>query len=293
MQDLCEWAKRDGSIHAAALPIFRDGIENESEVLPATAAARGIGLIAGPAEGRLAVLKLANHPRATLAGQAVLLMKDPSYVPDLLDLLQRRSELEIQSAVVYMLGRSKNPVAFSPIVQRLAIPELRVRAIEALSELGDARAIPHLEGVLDDRTDAWEPDGHVATLRVCGVAETAIQRLRPKPIQVARAPAAPLAERARNFMPYIPLAAATAGVPWVLMILAFEVLRPKATGGDDHTVVRILDFVAIIPAALGLLAAAVALRQHWRLSPLELICLVVGCLGCTVYLATFGREFLN
>jgi hypothetical protein len=40
MQDLCDWAKKDPAIHAAALPIFWAGLENESEGFPATEALR-------------------------------------------------------------------------------------------------------------------------------------------------------------------------------------------------------------------------------------------------------------
>jgi hypothetical protein len=48
----------------------------------------------------------------------------------------------------------------------------------ALRELGDERAIPHLEPLLTDRTDAWREDNHGPTLRVCDVARDAIAALR-------------------------------------------------------------------------------------------------------------------
>lgn len=178
MAALYHHAKQNPAIHQEALELFRANVMAWPDYMTASNAARGIELIAGPAEGRKTWLALLNHPKAELAGSIATTLKDVSYVPILLELIERRPEWSIQLAAVRTLGRMKDRAAFEAIIKRLDNRPLRPHAVEALAELGDPRAIAHLEPLLRDRTEAWEEDNHGPMLRVCDLAQDAIARLR-------------------------------------------------------------------------------------------------------------------
>lgn len=178
MAALYHRAQQTPAIHPEALELFRASVMAWPDYMTASYAARGIELIAGPAEGRKIWLALLNHPKAELAGAIAQSIKDVSYVPVLLELLERRPEWSIQLAAVRTLGRMKDRSAFEAIAKRLADRALRPHAVEALAELGDPRAIAHLEPLLRDRTEAWEIDNHGPMLRVCDLAQDAIAQLR-------------------------------------------------------------------------------------------------------------------
>jgi HEAT repeat protein len=178
MQDLSLWVQKDSSIHATALEIFRSCIPTESNSWPAISAARGIQLIADPPEGTKAWLTLLNHRNPDVVRHAASVINDPSYVPILIDLLNRRTEAPIRIAAIYKLSRSKAPAAFPAILKFLNIPELRPHVVEALGNFGDPTAIPHIEPLLADKTNAWPEDNHGPMLRVCDLAQSAISQLR-------------------------------------------------------------------------------------------------------------------
>jgi len=178
MAALYHHAQQTPAIHPEALELFRASVMAWPDYMTASYAARGIELIAGPAEGRKIWLALLNHPKAELAGAIAQSIKDVSYVPVLLELMERRPEWSIQLAAVRTLGRMKHPSAFDAIINRLNNRPLRPHVVEALAELGDPRAIPHLEPLLHDRTEAWEEDNHGPMLRVCDLAQAAIAHLR-------------------------------------------------------------------------------------------------------------------
>ena len=110
--------------------------------------------------------------------RVALSLTDVFYIPLLLELLHQRPEVSICTAAMRTLGRMQDPVALPVIVERLASPELRPHAIQALADLGDIRAIPALEPFLDDTTQLWAEDNHGPMARVCDLTEAAILHLR-------------------------------------------------------------------------------------------------------------------
>jgi len=67
--------------------------------------------------------------------------------------------------------------AFDDIARCLHQPDLFVNAAFALGNLGDRRAIPHLERFLKDQTDLGRLDDHCGPARVCNVARYAIKEI--------------------------------------------------------------------------------------------------------------------
>jgi len=181
MQRLHLWAKADRGIHSAALPIFWAAIETEQDPWTATTAARGIETVAGPAEGQRACHALLNHSQPKMVSRVVLSLVDVSNIPLLLRLLNEHQDVRVQTAVIRTLGRMQNPVVLPVIVERLASPDLRAQAIQALADLEDPQAIPFLEPYLNDATELWEEDNHGPIVRVCDLANTTIQHLRLYP----------------------------------------------------------------------------------------------------------------
>jgi hypothetical protein len=178
MQSLLMQCRADSALHAAALPIFQAHVFTAPDYMTAANAARGIELIAGPDEGRKVWITLLNRGDAKFAAEIATATKDVFYVPALLRMLESRPDFAIQTAVMRTLGRMKDAQAFAPIAARLADRSLRPHAIEALSDLGDRRAIPHIEPLLKDKTDAWPEDNHGPMLRVCDLASSALSQLR-------------------------------------------------------------------------------------------------------------------
>src|SRR5262245_37046403 len=150
LQQLLVRARKDPGVHDEALRIFINSLQYVTEPLAATSAARGIALIAGADEGRRIWLYLLRHPRVDVAMHAALAIDDPDCVPGMLDALAVRPEFPIQISLIRTLGRLGDPVAMQAIVERLTNGELQTDAIQALEELGDARAIPALEPLLSD-----------------------------------------------------------------------------------------------------------------------------------------------
>src|SRR5205814_10016953 len=122
--------------------------------------------ILGPQQARATWLALLNRPAVNMVTRIALAIDDPSYAPALLELLQRRTETPIRAAAIRTLGRMKDPVALGAILDHLSTPELRTDAIEALGDLGDPRAIPHLEPLLDNTTQVAREDERGAMLYV-------------------------------------------------------------------------------------------------------------------------------
>lgn len=178
MQSLLMQCRENPALHAAALPIFKAHVFTAPDYMTAANAARGIELIAGQDEGRRTWITLLNRADAKFAADIATVIKDPFYLPALLRILESRPDFAIQTAVMRTLGRMKDGQALAPIVARLADRSLRPHAIEALADLGDPRAIPHLEPLLRDKTDAWPEDNHGPMLRVCDLASSALSHLR-------------------------------------------------------------------------------------------------------------------
>jgi HEAT repeat protein len=178
MEDLSLLVKRDRSVHGAALVLLRAALEAPTDIWMTTSALRGLELVAGKDEARATAATLIAHPRAELVASVVLGLGDRAYLPVLLEALVRRPERTVREAALRTLGRLRDPSVLPVIVDALAVAELRPHAVEALADLGDVRAIAHLEQLRADRTDAWPEDNHGPMLRVCDLATAAIARLR-------------------------------------------------------------------------------------------------------------------
>jgi HEAT repeat protein len=170
--------QQDPTVHAQALEIYHAMLRSPRDPFDVTSGIRGIEHIAGTAQGRQLRLAMFDNPRAELVRAVVGTITDPSYVPELVALLHRRTEEAIRVMVIRVLGRLRDPAALPAIVQYLPNPKLRPDAVEALGDLGDARAIPYLQGLLNDDTEAWEIDNHGPMLRVRNLVRTALAQLR-------------------------------------------------------------------------------------------------------------------
>jgi hypothetical protein len=176
-QELLLQIERDKSIHAEALQLFRSIATVVDDPWTALNCVRGIEFIAGDKEARPVRLELFKHKRPSLVAGVVLTIKDSSYVKDLIALLATRKEEEIHVAVVRELGRLGGDAALAAIISQLEDKAIRPHAVEALGELRDRRAIPHLEKLMNDKTPAWEEDNHGPMLHVSDLVKEALQRM--------------------------------------------------------------------------------------------------------------------
>jgi len=178
IQALLLWARKDPSIQPKALEIFKRALTTPRDSWAAINAARGVELIEGPAATRGIWLSLLQNADNSLAASVAMAITDPGLARPLIDLLRRNSNVHFRTSAIRTLGRLLDSAALFALVEYLKQPELRPHAVEALGELGDSRAIAHLEPLLQDKTDAWPVDNHGPMLRVCDLAEEAIKRLR-------------------------------------------------------------------------------------------------------------------
>lgn len=300
-QELLRQVRANPQIHQPALSIFRGYLQTEHHPASAIVAARGVEHIVGPVQARAAWLALLNASREDLVAGVTLTLIDPFYVPTLLDLLQRRGEPQIRGCVIRTLGRMRDPAVLNVLIDALATPQ-RLAAIEALGDLGDARAIPHLQPLLSDETETGEFDERGAILRVNHVAHGAIRRIQspppgePRPIVQEVLPYE-IAARSRatrfRWMSLLPLAAAVIEVPWVIAVLVTQYVRTGQIAKDEHQVHQ-LDLMALLPAALGLFAGIFILLREDRPRRLkERILLLAGCLSCAIFVFWFGWELTH
>jgi hypothetical protein len=178
MQRLLFEARKNPRIHPTAREIFRAVLQIPLDGWTTINAARGFELIAGPIEARREWLLLLNDSPPELAADVALSLRDAFYVPALIELLSTRDNLKFRRSVIRALGRLNDPAALKPLIESLNKAELRPHAVDALGDLGDKGAIPFLEPLLTDTTDAWPEDNHGPMLRVCDLAKAAIERLR-------------------------------------------------------------------------------------------------------------------
>jgi hypothetical protein len=90
--------------------------------------------------------------------------------------------------------------------------------------------------------------------------------------------------------PYWPLIAALAELPWLGVIIIGTLYRHGKIPDDPD---RHLDVVAAIPALIGLLIGIVLLATAWPERRVEQVCLIAGCLGCGLFVFSFGWEFFH
>ena len=176
--ELLLWCRQDRGIAAAALPLFERALTKFPYV--ANLAVQGIELI----QGREAALRyrqaFLRDTNSALVRATVLNTTDPAEVPQLIEVLNRSADANVREAAVRLIGRLGTPAAFDTLVHALREPSLRPHAVEALSELGDIRAIPYLEALQSDTTPAWPIDNHGPMLDVSDLAIEALKKLRQR-----------------------------------------------------------------------------------------------------------------
>lgn len=316
MQALLVQVQKDPASHERAIGLFRRVLATEQHAWPAISAARGLECIVGPAEARATWLALFEHPNPLLVGNAVLLQTDASYVEPLLDLLRRRKEPDVESAVLRALGRIKHSDVYPVLIEYLANPNRRVNAIEALADQGDARAIPHLEQFLNDETELGHRDERGAVIRVSHIAWTGIRRLRDPSINEAyRTPAyipfesmptslptmepplvlqtaATTGRRRFRVLSCLPLIIAGIQIPWFAAVMFGEFVTTGAISRDkwySHWI----DLSLTFPPVVGVMAAIALLVRMKGITLGERICLILGLLACTFFTCIFGQYFFR
>lgn len=178
MQALYFLAKKEPGMRDAALPIFRELLTTAPDGWTATNAARGIELVAGAGEGREAWRALLGSARVEVVTHAALLTVDASFAPLLLALLSHRTETPVKSAALRALGRMPESAPYDAIVPWLNDPRLRADAVQALGDLGDARALPLLVDCLQDETKSGLVDDRGVELSVAHLAQDALNNIR-------------------------------------------------------------------------------------------------------------------
>jgi HEAT repeat protein len=153
MQSLLALVKEDQGIGVEALPMIRGAVERARDPWVTAMALEGLEVIAGKQEARKERDSLLFGGKANIAKAVVLAMRDPGEYSVLIDLLSRSTDEEVCFSAIRMLGRFRNPAALPVLVGLLAKSSFCPHIVEALGELGDARAIPFLERHLEDDTD--------------------------------------------------------------------------------------------------------------------------------------------
>jgi hypothetical protein len=176
MQALLIRIRHEPSLGAAALPIFHRVIRFESVGWIASLAARGVEEVQGTIAARPTWLELLERESADIAASAAGSLADPSYLPALMDVLNRRTEPQVRGAAIRALGRIRNDAVFPSIIGLLDDPALRVDVIEALADQGDLRATPHLEPLVEDQTETGELDDRGSPVRIGYLAWNALRR---------------------------------------------------------------------------------------------------------------------
>jgi HEAT repeat protein len=177
MQSLLALVKQDKGIGVEALPMIRGALERARDPWVTAMALAGLEVIAGKQEARIARDLLLFGGKGNIAKAVVLSMRDAGEYAVLIDLLSRSTDEEVCISAIRMLGRFRNPAALPVLAGLMSKANFCPHVVEALGELGDARAIPFLVRHLEDETDAWPVDNHGPMLRVSDLAEEAIRRL--------------------------------------------------------------------------------------------------------------------
>jgi HEAT repeat protein len=142
MQELSLLVRHDAKTHDRAMRIFRKALEDPKDGWTAVSAARGYEQIVGPYESRAVWLALLRSDNPQVVSSVVLSIRDASFVPALLELLNPGSgDADVKISTMRALGRMHDPAVLPAIAAQLDRPELRAHAIESLADLGDPRHI--------------------------------------------------------------------------------------------------------------------------------------------------------
>jgi len=173
------WIRLNPACHPAALEIFGQILANPLDGGTVNAALFGLEELGNKTEAQTARLNLIKSPNPDLVRTALLGFRDPLYAPLLVDLLTDRTETEVRISLIRALGRmpSASKLALPFIVKFLSHRDLRPHIADALGDLGDPAAIPYLEQLLNDSTEAWEIDNHGPVLRVRDLAAESIRKI--------------------------------------------------------------------------------------------------------------------
>lgn len=308
LQSLLNMVKRNVADRSVATELFRAAAAKEPHPYPAKIAIRGIEYLDGAQAARPYWIAMLRSTDPQVAAQAAMAVTDPAYFSELVELLDRWQDGEIQSTVIRALGRLKEPAAFPVITQRLSDQKLRPHAVEALGDLCDPRAIAYLEPLLHDNTPGWPIDNHGPMLFVRDLAAIAIQQIRGNPMphqhaivaptlptlpsvqtRIVIPPPLPHKRRPVQWSALIPIMAAGIEIPWVLMaiiLLAAQSQQQRASRSNTH----LFDVLAMVPAIIGALVGVYAAAGWSKLSLLERVLLVLGIVLCGLIMIPFIQE---
>jgi len=209
--------------------------------------------------------------------------------------------------IMYKLSTWKCIAAFEGIVNHLeSNRQMRPAAIEALRQLGDPRAIPHLFPMLDDKTDAWEEDNHGPTLRVCDLVDQAIRQLDPtipaQP-QVVNLPKIAIPAYGIGMPPnqvsplrptpiaLFPIIAGLLEIPVIIGVVIWQLFHTGAvadTPNKTHWSNAICLIVPSIGVIGGLWIGLTLIPQR----KIDRVLLILGYLLCGIFVVSFMWEWL-
>ena len=92
-----------------------------------------------------------------------------------------------------------------------------------------------------------------------------------------------------RFAPYIPLTFVALEFAWIVfLILALIFIVGDSTYTSTPAKERFFDVVASLPAALGLVLGIIGIAGCWAKSTAAWTCLILGSLGCAMFVADFA-----
>jgi HEAT repeat protein len=174
------WIRLNPACHPEALRIFRQVLSNPLDGGTANAALYGLDELGCKSEAQGFRLQLLVSSKPDVVRTALLGFRNPKHAPMLLDLLARQTDTDVRISVVRTLGRMQpaSKLVLPALVRLLPDSDLRPHITEALGDLADPDAIPHLENLLEDSSEAWEIDNHGPMLRVSDLAAESIRRIK-------------------------------------------------------------------------------------------------------------------
>jgi hypothetical protein len=94
------------------------------------------------------------------------------------------------------------------------------------------------------------------------------------------------------FLAYAPLALALVELPWFAIVVFQQLFRTGTLQTTSHGT-HLLDFISAIPALAGLIIGVTVFLMPKKMRRWEIICLLVGMVGCGLFAASFGWEFFH